>query len=261
MKSVASRADILKAIGITRWQRRGDFAPDDIAQIAATAEPVVADAPEVLADPEHIALPETETTAEVSAEALSGSGHWAVLRQQVSACKDCGLHERRTQAVLGSGDTAASWMLVGEAPGEEEDASGEAFVGKAGHLLDEMLLAVGLNRADVYIANTVKCRPPNDDDPTAEQVSACAQYLDRQIELLKPDFILALGKTAAMRLAGLKPSASLTSVRGKVLHYGDAGIPVVVTYHPAYYLRSPREKRKGWDDLVFARNVVSGNQS
>jgi len=256
-------------MGITSWQRRGEFADagqagEILAEPAAEPEPVVdVAAPTLLADTDHPAEPvaidaDSDSGVEPAADVLSDSGKWGILRQRVSACTACELHERRKQAVLGGGDTAAAWMLIGEAPGEEEDERGEPFIGQAGHLLDEMLQAAGIGRSDIYLANTVKCRPPNDDDPSQAQIAACAGFLDEQIDLVKPDFILALGKAAASRLTGLKESASLKSARGKVHYYRDTRIPVVVTYHPAYYLRSPREKRKGWEDLLFARKVAAG---
>jgi DNA polymerase len=178
---------------------------------------------------------------------------WNALRETVRDCTACALCRQRKQAVFGVGDEAASWLFVGEGPGADEDEQGEPFVGQAGRLLDSMLGAMGLRRgADVYIANVVKCRPPGNRTPTPEESAACAPYLDRQIDLVAPRLIVALGKTAAVRL--LNTEASLASLRGRVHRY--RGIPVVVTYHPAYLLRSLPEKSKAWADLVFARRTL-----
>jgi DNA polymerase len=178
---------------------------------------------------------------------------WDGLREAVRACNLCGLCAQRKQAVLGVGDPRAQWLFVGEGPGADEDEQGEPFVGQAGKLLDSMLHALGLARGEaVYIANVVKCRPPGNRTPTPEEARACAPFLDRQIDLIQPRLIVALGKTAATRLLGTE--ASLASLRGKVHRYRD--IPVVVTYHPAYLLRSLPEKAKAWEDLLFARRAL-----
>ena len=178
---------------------------------------------------------------------------WGGLRDAVRECRLCGLCAQRRQAVLGVGDARAQWLFVGEGPGADEDEQGEPFVGQAGKLLDSMLSAIGLQRGEaVYIANVVKCRPPGNRTPTPGEAKACAPFLDRQIELIGPKLIVALGKTAAMRLLGTE--SSLASLRGKVHRYGE--IPVVVTYHPAYLLRSLPEKAKAWEDLLFARRTV-----
>jgi uracil-DNA glycosylase family 4 len=183
---------------------------------------------------------------------LSATG-WDELEALVRSCTDCGLCKQRKQAVFGVGDRQGPWLFVGEGPGADEDEQGEPFVGKAGRLLDSMLAAIGLKRGrEVYIANVVKCRPPGNRDPSPEEAVACAAYLDRQIELIKPRLIVALGKVAATRLLGTE--ASLASRRGRVHRYRD--IPVVVMYHPSYFLRSPAEKARGWEDLLFARRTL-----
>ena len=180
---------------------------------------------------------------------------WAQLREAVARCTSCVLHERRKQAVLGVGDQRADWLIVGEGPGAEEDARGEPFVGQAGKLLDNMLAAIGLARgANVYIANVVKCRPPGNRTPTPEEAEACASYLDRQIDLIQPRLIVALGKVAARRLLGR--DSTLGSLRKSVHSY--RGIPLVVTYHPAYLLRNLPDKAKAWEDLRFAVDTISG---
>ena len=178
---------------------------------------------------------------------------WETLRRKVAECRLCRLHEGRTQTVFGVGDVNADWMLIGEAPGAEEDRRGEPFVGRAGKLLDAMLQAVGFAREQVFIANILKCRPPNNRDPRPEEVAACSNYLEQQIYTVKPKLILALGRVAAQNL--LKTETPIGKMRGKRYHYGDPPVPVVVTYHPAYLLRSPREKRKSWQDLQMAMTI------
>jgi DNA polymerase len=178
---------------------------------------------------------------------------WPQLKEAVRACTACGLCRARKQAVFGVGNEAAPWLFVGEGPGADEDELGDPFVGQAGKLLDSMLAAAGLARGrEVYIANVVKCRPPGNRVPTPEEAAACAPFLDRQIELVQPKLIVALGKTAAIRL--LNTEASLASLRGRVHRYRERR--VVVTYHPAYLLRTLPDKAKAWEDLVFARRVL-----
>jgi len=179
---------------------------------------------------------------------------WESLRSEVLACTKCPLHGSRTQGVFGVGSREAQWLVVGEAPGAEEDRRGEPFVGRAGHLLDAMLKAIGLSRgSNVYIANVLKSRPPGNRDPKPEEVAACLPYLMRQIELLRPRVMLAVGRIAAQNL--LSTDAPLGRLRGKVHHFGELNTPLIVTYHPAYLLRTPGDKRKAWEDLKFARSV------
>ena len=180
---------------------------------------------------------------------------WVPLRSTVRDCRRCELCKQRKQAVFGVGNESAPWLFVGEGPGADEDEQGEPFVGQAGKLLDNMLAAIGIRRGrEAYIANVVKCRPPGNRTPSLEEAAACAPYLDRQIALIRPRLIVALGKTAAIRL--LSSEASLASLRGRQHAY--RGIPLVVTYHPAYLLRSLPEKAKAWEDLLFARRVLVG---
>ena len=178
---------------------------------------------------------------------------WDELRAQVAECKRCDLHQDRTQTVFGIGNTDADWLIIGEAPGAEEDRQGEPFVGRAGKLLNGMLLAIGLERKQVFIANILKCRPPRNRDPRIEEVLACEQYLKQQIKWIQPKIILALGRVAAQNL--LKVETPIGRMRGQCYEYPDPRLPVVVTYHPAYLLRSPREKRKSWQDLKFAMQI------
>jgi uracil-DNA glycosylase len=179
---------------------------------------------------------------------------WIPLKAEVSGCTKCGLHKTRTQTVLGVGDEQADWLLVGEAPGAEEDRLGEPFVGQAGRLLDNMLAAIDLERSrNVYICNVLKCRPPGNRNPQPEEVAQCTPHLLRQIDLVKPKLILAMGRFAAQTL--LATDASIASLRGRVHRY--AGVPLIVTYHPAYLLRTLPDKAKAWADLVFARRTMA----
>ncbi|MDD1622016.1 MAG: uracil-DNA glycosylase [Methylococcaceae bacterium] len=181
---------------------------------------------------------------------------WTDLQHEVASCRACGLCETRTQTVFGVGNKHATWMLIGEAPGQNEDLQGEPFVGRAGQLLTEMLRAIGLKREEVYIANMLKCRPPNNRDPQADEVAACHNFLQRQIALLQPKIILAVGRIAAQNL--LKTQQPLAKLRG-VRHQLD-NIPLIVIHHPAYLLRSLPEKAKAWEDLQFAMSVYKAQE-
>jgi DNA polymerase len=185
-------------------------------------------------------------------------GDWAPLRARVAACTRCSLSAARTQTVFGVGNLEAEWLIVGEAPGAEEDRRGEPFVGRAGQLLNAMLRAIGLAREQVYIANVVKCRPPGNRDPSPGEVAECLPYLERQIALVRPKIMLAVGRISAQNL--LKTDTSLGRLRLKVHSFGLAQVPLVVTYHPAYLLRTPADKRKAWEDLKFAREVCASVQ-
>jgi uracil-DNA glycosylase family 4 len=178
---------------------------------------------------------------------------WAALKAAVAQCTACVLHATRTNTVFGVGDENADWMFIGEGPGADEDALGDPFVGQAGRLLDNMLAAISLERGEnVYIANVVKCRPPGNRNPQPDEADRCEPHLERQIELIRPKLIVALGRVAALNL--LDRDASIASLRGRVLDY--KGIPLLVTYHPAYLLRSLTEKAKAWEDLCFARKTM-----
>ncbi len=186
-------------------------------------------------------------------EPIPAGADWAVLRQLVKDCQRCPLHQGRRQTVFGVGDERARWLFVGEGPGAEEDQRGEPFVGSAGRLLDQMLLGLGLKRdQDVYIANVVKCRPPQNRTPTEAECNACLPYLHRQIVMIQPKIIVALGKVAAHAL--LKTSGTLGALRLHQHFYGD--IPLVVTWHPAYLLRTPSDKARAWEDLCRARQIM-----
>jgi DNA polymerase len=223
------RLQRLEALGIDVYLRRGRRGP---------AAPAVATAPEESAVDRPSSLP-------AGAHALD----WPELRAAVAACTRCELHRSRTQTVFGVGDPAARLMFVGEAPGAEEDRQGEPFVGRAGQLLTQMIRALGLARSEVFIANVLKCRPPGNRDPSATEAACCRPFLERQIELVNPALLVAVGRIAAQTLLGSE--APLGKLRGRVHEFGAARRPLIVTYHPAYLLRSPAEKRRAWQDLQF----------
>lgn len=199
--------------------------------------------------------PSTATDAATAERAARiGGMDWNDLEAEIRNCRVCRLCEKRRQAVPGVGDRKARWLFVGEGPGAEEDQRGEPFVGAAGRLLDNMLASIGLRRGeDVYIANVVKCRPPHNRTPEADEVAACWPFLARQIELLQPQLIVAMGRPAAQAL--LNTEVRIGAARGKLFDY--RGIPVVVTYHPAYLLRNQWDKGKAWEDLCFARRQLT----
>jgi uracil-DNA glycosylase len=250
----------LKAMGITEWVRRDavSYSEQMIEKIEQHQE-VIEVKPEI---PEIKNIQENQPviTQVLPVQEIDNSREkfilnldWTNLEQRIKSCTDCPLHQERTNTVFGVGSKQAKWLILGEAPGQEEDKQGEPFVGRAGQLLNSMLFAVGLQRSDIFIANTVKCRPPNNRDPHPTEILSCAPFLSRQIELLKPSLILILGRVAVRRL--LQKEDALGKLRGKVHEYQN--IPVVITYHPAYLLRSPSEKAKAWEDLQFALSVGS----
>jgi len=229
------------------WRLRQSAAPD--VEQASVAAP-----PSSTADPRS-AIRESRLPAIDDRRAEIMSLDWAQLKQRVAGCTDCPLHAKRNKAVFGVGDENADWLFVGEGPGADEDAQGEPFVGQAGKLLDSMLAAIRLQRGqNVYIANVVKCRPPGNRNPGPEEAAACEPYLHRQIDLIRPKLIVALGKVAAANL--LASDASVASMRGKVHEY--RGTPLIVTYHPAYLLRTLQDKAKAWADLCFAVRTMEG---
>lgn len=191
--------------------------------------------------------------AEVVAEPVTEGNGWTELRNTVAQCRRCPLHESRTQTVFGVGNYDADWMIIGEAPGAEEDRRGEPFVGRAGEQLNEMLRAVGQERGSVFIANILKCRPPDNRDPKPDEAAQCRAYLEQQIALVQPKIILAVGKIAAQHLLG--SGEPVGRMRGILHRFGN--IPLIVTYHPAYLLRSPTQKRKAWDDLCLAKRTLA----
>jgi uracil-DNA glycosylase len=250
------RREYLEAIGIDLWRLRG---AERAARPAMAGEPTAASGTAAVSGggtagapaPELSLIPPPAAPAMSAAEAAA---QWEALRSEVLNCTRCPLHATRTQGVLGVGPKRADWLVIGEAPGAEEDRRGEPFVGAAGQLLDAMLRAIGLDRkSNVYIANVLKSRPPGNRDPRPEEVAACLPYLVRQIALLHPRIMLAVGRIAAQNLLGT--DAPLGRLRGRVHYFGESNTPLVVTYHPAYLLRTPADKRKAWEDLKFARSV------
>jgi uracil-DNA glycosylase len=240
------RRQYLETIGIDLWVRRTRAGSAETAAAAPAVMPTETQEPArpVPCEPHGTVV---ATSAEVATQ-------WQQLLEEVRGCTLCPLHATRTQGVLGVGPKRADWLVIGEAPGAEEDRRGEPFVGAAGQLLDAMLRAIGLDRlTNVYIANVLKSRPPNNRDPKPEEVEACLPYLVRQIALLQPKIMLAVGRIAAQNLLGT--DAPLGRLRGRVHHFGERQTPLVVTYHPAYLLRTPADKRKAWEDLKFARSV------
>jgi uracil-DNA glycosylase family 4 len=179
---------------------------------------------------------------------------WEQLAAEVRVCTRCSLHGTRTQTVFGVGRRDAELFVIGEAPGADEDRQGEPFVGRAGQLLNAMLRAIGLPRKEVYIANILKCRPPGNRDPQPEEASSCTPYLARQIALVRPRAILAVGRIAAQWL--LQSDAPIGRLRGRVFHFGESGTPLIVTYHPAYLLRSPLAKATAWTDLCMVKDLL-----
>jgi len=239
----ALRKEYLAALGLETWILRGTAT----APLEPVAAPLTESAPVAAAAP--------SATAPPGAAPREATHDWPQLRERVAACTRCGLSATRTQTVFGVGNLQAEWLVVGEAPGAEEDRQGEPFVGRAGQLLNAMLRAIGLKREQVYIANVLKCRPPHNRDPVAAETMECLPYLDRQIALLRPKIMLVVGRIAAQNL--LRTDAKLGTLRQQVHSFGASGVPLVVTYHPAYLLRSPAEKRKAWEDLKFAREVFT----
>jgi uracil-DNA glycosylase family 4 len=229
----STRLHYLEAMGIDVWVRR---LPHDRESVL---DPISYQADGAEEEPTLVKpMPETPELFD----------NWQMLQNEVAVCRQCDLCENRTQTVFGSGNPAANWMIIGEAPGQSEDQQGLPFVGVAGQLLTEMLRAIGLAGEDVFITNILKCRPPNNRDPHKDEVTACHSYLARQIEAIKPKIILAVGRIAAQNL--LNSDKTIGQLRGQV--HDLNGIPLVVVYHPAYLLRSLLEKRKAWQDLQLA---------
>jgi uracil-DNA glycosylase len=239
-----SRRDlILEEMGLTPvWRLR------DHQGTAATAEEPEPESP-VTSESRPVSRQSSAVTGTGDRRGEIMSLEWPALKARVASCTDCPLHAKRNKTVFGVGDENADWLFVGEGPGAEEDTQGEPFVGQAGRLLDSMLAAIRLKRGEnVYIANIIKCRPPGNRNPEPAEALQCEPYLHRQIELIQPKLIIALGKVAAANL--LATDASVASMRGKVHRY--RGTPLIVTYHPAYLLRNLPDKAKAWVDLCFA---------
>jgi len=264
---------LMQGMGLRLW-----LPPPPVAAAAPAAAPRPAGADEVPAvpAPAHarpapaifaspaVARPPASRPATGAADV--GTLDWAALRQAVADCRACSLCNSRRQTVFGVGHLQARWLVVGEAPGEQEDQQGEPFVGAAGQLLDRMLAALGLTRAAdgpqplekrVYIANTLKCRPPRNRNPAAEELAQCEPFLVRQIELIRPRLIVAMGRFAVQAL--LRTDEPIGKLRGRVHRY--QGVPLVVTYHPAYLLRNLPDKARAWEDLCLAAAVAAGDDA
>lgn len=227
----------LQAMEITVWVRRF-VEPEAVTDSVAAQQEL------------PVSSPAAENTAQTEA--------WETLIREVTQCTACTLHQTRTKTVFGVGDRQAACLLVGEAPGADEDAQGEPFVGRAGRLLNEMLRAIYLSRQQVYIANILKCRPPNNREPNYEEMRCCTPFLRRQINLLKPKLIVALGRIAAQYL--LTSTTPIGQLRGKKFDYADTEIPLIPTYHPAYLLRSPQQKSTAWQDLQLIQRTLAENK-
>ena len=260
----ARRLAMLREMGITVWTRRTAVSAQAGVQEAEPAsEGRSPEAPAAARPPRHVrpgapaavSVPVPVPVVSGEREQSIAQMDWPALKEAVSGCQACALHGSRTRTVFGVGDEQADWMLVGEAPGADEDREGEPFVGQAGRLLDLMLDAIALKRGeDVYIANVLKCRPPGNRNPQPEEIARCAPHLLRQVSLVQPRLLVAMGRFAAQTL--LATDASIASLRGKVHDYH--GVPLIVTYHPAYLLRTPEDKAKSWQDLLFARRTMAG---
>jgi len=243
------RQQYLEAMGIQSWVLR-DPTSGTAEEVSDTVPP--------LQHPQERPVPQEQSSIPVEQPANNPSEvadlGWEALKAQVDTCQACSLHQTRTQTVFGVGTQRADLMIIGEAPGADEDRQGEPFVGRAGMLLNAMLKAIGLDRSQVFIANILKCRPPGNRDPHVDEANCCEPFLLRQIELVRPKVILAVGRVAAHNL--LKTDAAVGSLRGRDHLLGKAKIPLVVTYHPAYLLRSPDQKGKAWQDLLQARRLL-----
>ena len=278
-------AQYLKAMGIQVWVRRNlpSALPEEPAPVnepAISSEPtqVVSDktppaiaespvpSPMMATSPPAVAqvstpttpkppLPDTSQISEPPENSSVPELNWDTLQSQVATCTNCELHKTRTNTVFGVGDQQADLILIGEAPGADEDAQAEPFVGKAGKLLNAMLYAIDFKREDVYIANVIKCRPPNNRNPHAQELACCNEFLRHQIALIKPKLIVAVGRISAQYL--LATQTPIGKLRGQRFEYGETKIPLIATYHPAYLLRRPTEKRQSWLDLQFISKTMS----
>lgn len=246
----SNRNQILKEMGITQWMLR----ETEVGIVADDASAQIPNSP-VVKEPAK-----NSPTAVIQIEDVSNSGideqaDLNALRLSVAACTACSLSQSRNHTVFGEGPEQADWLLVGEAPGQQEDRQGKPFVGRAGQLLTQMIRALDKTREQMFIANTLKCRPPGNRDPLPEELQACEPYLLKQIELIQPKVILALGRISAQAL--LKSDQPLGQLRGQVYQYGPDKIPLIVTYHPAYLLRNPADKAEVWSDLLLAHKQIS----
>ena len=253
---MSRREEMLREMGLTPvWRLR----ERQSSVIAAQDEPIPIAVSDASSRPVQAPVAGADAQAGTADDSRSAilRMDWPALKATVAACVQCPLHAKRTKTVFGVGDEQAQWVFVGEGPGVDEDAKGEPFVGQAGKLLDNMLAAIDLKRGEnVYILNVVKCRPPGNRNPEPAEARQCQPFLQRQIELIKPKLLVALGRVAAVNLLGR--DATIAALRGRVYQYN--GIPLIVTYHPAYLLRNLPDKAKAWVDLCFAVQTMQDLQ-
>ena len=253
----ARRRAVLEAMDVDVWVLRHEAGAGEVTSPAETMAGDAADAIAASASPGR----ESPSTGQFDASSHDSIAtlDWDALRRTVSTCQACGLHPTRTQTVFGVGNRNADLMIIGEAPGADEDRQGEPFVGRAGQLLNLMLEAIGFAREQVYIANIIKCRPPGNRDPHIEESTACQPYLHRQIAMIRPKLILSVGRISAHNLLGTEEPVG--RLRGRVHRFEPGDIPLIVTYHPAYLLRKPQEKAKAWADLQAAYRLLRGDEA
>ena len=242
--------EILNKMGVDIWRRK-DVASESVQSVETGSYSMTQEEVQD-SDIVHVRSDSAIASAALAHEGLDQ------LAKIIVKCEKCPLHQTRTHAVPGHGSLTADWMFVGEAPGQNEDQQGLPFVGRAGQLLDAMISALKMQREEAFVANVIKCRPPNNRDPVAEEVEQCEPFLHQQLEIIKPSVIVALGRISAQLL--LRSSEPIGKLRGKIYHYGASNIPLIPTYHPAYLLRSPEQKGKAWQDLLLAKSVVDNNQ-
>jgi len=245
------RDQYLQAMGITRWVKR-ELDPVSVDDIDVVEKTVAVESIALeIEQPNEVELTVVQNEESHALDELD----WPSLEKQVVNCVACDLHATRKNTVFGEGDQKADWLIVGDAPGTEEDIQGQPFLGQGGQLLTAMIEAMGLKRENVFITNSLKCRPPESRDPLESEIIACHVFLKQQINLLKPKVILAVGRVAAHNLLAI--NEPMKAMRGHTVTYKDTGIPVIVTYHPAYLLRAPSNKGKAWQDLQLAMKIVA----
>lgn len=245
MASDSRKTQYLKAMGIPVWSARRELPGERKSHNFPVAE----------VDLDTAVIETDSPLALRGSKDVRDDATWYRLQQEVTSCTACDLHQTRTNTVFGVGNLKTDLMIIGEAPGQDEDRQGEPFVGRAGQLLNQMLESIGFNRNKVFIANILKCRPPNNRDPRPEEVIKCADFLLRQIQWINPKIILSVGRISAQNM--LQKTEAIGRLRGQVYSHPVTKTPVIVTYHPAYLLRSPLEKSKAWHDLVLARRILA----
>lgn len=252
---------ILKTMGIPVWTAHRDIPgqkrdEDELGIMPDIASVNISD---LSSDTAHKYIPENASDKLMATNPLVSGDDWQLLQKSADSCTACELHQSRTNSVFGVGNIQARLMVIGEAPDEEGGLQGEPFVGLAGQLLDRMLFSLGFSRDEVFITNTVKCSPPNDRKPTKDEIGACAEFLCQQINYIKPDVILCIGAASAKSL--LHSNETIGNLRGQLRIHEESSIPLIATYHPAYLLRKPTEKRAVWDDLLLVKRLLMNKQS